>query len=56
MHDDYPNYNEWYSDFLTEVKARGYHGPVDKEGIRGYYEVYELYPDEAARHFIDTRA
>ena len=52
MKDDFPDYDEWFGDFLGSVKALGYDGPIDKEGVRGYYEVDDQYPDEAARSFV----
>lgn len=52
MKDDFPDYDEWYSDFLNCLRAKGYSGPVDKEGCRGYYEADDLFPDEAAIQFI----
>lgn len=52
MYDDYPEYDEWFGDFLHEVARLGYNARVDKEGVRGYYEVDEQYPDEAAKRFV----
>ena len=52
MKDDFPNYDEWFGDFLGEVKRLGYSGPVDQDGVEGYYEADDLYPDEAARQFV----
>lgn len=55
MKDDFPDYDEWYSDFLHCLRAGGYNGPVDKEGCRGYYEADDMFPDEAAIQFIAER-
>lgn len=55
MKDDYPDYDEWYNDFLRALRHTGYNGPVDKEGVRGYYEVEDMYPGDAAIGFRADR-
>lgn len=52
MKDDFPNYQEWFDLFLSNVKKLGYTGPVDKYGVEAYYEEDDFYPEDAARLFV----
>lgn len=54
MKDDYPDYDEWFNDFLTVMKIYGHRGPFDKERVRGYWEVDGMFPEEAAAAFRET--
>ncbi len=52
MKDDFPDYFDWFGDFLGELKRLGHDGPVDKHGVEAYYESDDMYPDEAAKAFL----
>ena len=48
------DYDSWFDIFLDHLRKKlNYDGPVDKYGVEGYYEVDEMYPEEAAEAFRD---
>lgn len=42
---------DWLDIFKDEVRKRGYHGPIDDNGVEGYYDEGKT-PELAAELFV----
>lgn len=52
MSTGYTNFDQWFEDFESSVRSKGYLGPIDRDAFEAEYEL-GMTPENSAIEFVD---